>query len=182
MIWLCIRLPRLALEALAGAAMEASRQRQLEEAALRQLAIWAHQWSSQVACQHALDPRDNPFAETRLWIEIGASLELFGGRARLQQLIGTSLRTLGYSGTLASAPTPQGAALLARAEVRTPADTPAELHRLLAPLSLRFLALPPAYLSALRTAGIRAIGELLALPAAAVGRRFGAETLHYLER
>lgn len=182
MIWLCIQLPRLALEAAAGAATEASRQRQLEQAALRQLAIWAHQWSSQVACQHALDPEDNPFAETRLWIEIGASLELFGGRAQLQQLIGTALRTLGYSGTLASAPTPQGAALLARAAVPTPADTLAELLRLLSALPLRFLALPAAYLSALQTAGLRSIGELLALPPAAVGRRFGAETLHYLDR
>jgi protein ImuB len=56
------------------------------------------------------------------------------------------------------------------------------LQRLLAPLALRFLALPAAHLSALHTAGLRRIGELLALPAAAVGRRFGSETLHYLER
>jgi protein ImuB len=182
MLWLCIQLPRLAFEAAAGAATEATRQRQLEQAALRQLAIWAHQWSSQVACQHALDPADNPLGETRLWIEIGASLELFGGRAHLQQLIGTALSALGYSGVLASAPTPQGAALLARAAVAAPADTPADLQRLLAPLPLRLLALPPAYLGALQTAGLRHIGELLALPAAAVGRRFGAATLHYLER
>jgi protein ImuB len=182
MLWLCIQLPRLALEAAAGAAPAASRQTQLEQAALRQLALWAHQWSSQVACQHPLDPADNPGGEARLWIEIGASLELFGGRAHLQQLIGTALSTLGYSGALASAPTPQGAALLARAASATSAATLAELQRVLAPLALRFPALPAVQLSALHTAGLRRIGELLALPAAAVGRRFGADTLLYLKR
>jgi protein ImuB len=181
-LWLCIQLPRLAREAAAGAAPATRRQAQLEEAALRQLALWAHQWSSQVACQHRLDPADNPGGEARLWIEIGASLELFGGRAQLQQLIGTALGALGYSGTLASAPTPQGAALLARAALATPADTLGELQCVLAPLALGFLALPAAHLSALHTAGLRRIGELLALPAAAVGRRFGSDTLHYLQR
>lgn len=182
MLWLCIQLPRLALEAAPGAAAAAHRQMQLEQAALRQLALWAHQWSSQVACQHPLEPADNPGGEARLWIEIGASLELFGGRVHLQQRIGAALSALGYSGVLASAPTPQGAALLARAALTTPASTLAELQRVLAPLALHFLALPAAHLSALHTAGLRRIGELLALPAAAVGRRFGSDTLHYLKR
>ena len=182
MLWLCIQLPRLALEAAPGAATAAHRQTQLEQAALRQLALWAHQWSSQVACQHSLEPADNPGSEARLWIEIGASLELFGGRAQLQQLIGTALNALGYSGTLASAPTPQGAALLARAALPSSAATLAELQRVLSALPLKFLALPAAHLSALHTAGLRRIGELLALPSAAVGRRFGAATLHYLQR
>src|SRR5271154_4458017 len=182
MLWLCIQLPRLALEAAPGAATAANRQALLEQGALRQLALWAHQWSSQVACQHPLEPADNPGGEARLWIEIGASLELFGGRAHLQQLISMALSALGYSGVLASAPTPQGAALLARAAVVTPADTLSELQCALAPLALRFLALPAAHLSALHTAGLRRIGELLALPPAAIGRRFGADTLHYLKR
>ena len=182
MLWLCIQLPRLAFEAAPGTAAAAHRHTQLEQAALRQLALWAHQWSSQVACQHPLDPADNPRAEARLWIEIGASLELFGGRIQLQQLIGAALSALGYSGTLASAPTPQGAALLARAALPAAADTLAELQRVLAPLALNFLALPAAHLSALHTAGLRRIGELLALPPAAVGRRFGSDTLHYLKR
>jgi protein ImuB len=49
-------------------------------------------------------------------------------------------------------------------------------------LPLDLLDLPAATLSALQASGLRRIGELLDLPAAAIARRFGPETSLYLQR
>src|SRR5664279_5242570 len=94
MLWLCILLPPL------------------EPAALRNLALWALQWSSQVSpCANAAGAAGG----AALWIEIGASRQLLGSAGALRERIGSGLDELGYRGSLGIAPTPQGAALLARA-------------------------------------------------------------------
>ena len=91
MLWLCIQLPRLAHEALAGAAAPAGCGVPAWQAALERLAAWALQWSSHVC----------PSAETGgapgLWLELGASRALFGGLAPLLARIRVALEPLGYS-------------------------------------------------------------------------------------
>jgi protein ImuB len=170
MLWLCILLPRFAPEASAGGRPQA------ERAALEVLALWALQWSSQVS----MDPAAGH--GPALWIEIGASGRLFGGHAALRERIAADLAPLGYTHRLGAAPTPWGAALLARAGLATVATTRSQLRQQLAPLPLTLLALPDESLAALQDAGLQCIGELLALPAAAIAQRFGPGASLYLHR
>jgi protein ImuB len=176
MLWLCIQLPRLAHEALAGAGAPAGCSAPPWQAALERLAAWALQWSSHV----------HPGAEVggtpALWLELGASLNLFGGLAPLLTRLRTALDPLSYSTRCGVAPTPAGAALLARAGEAGPETTLEGLRRRLAPLPLGLLALPPATLAACESAGIRRIGTLLALPDAAIARRFGPAASRYLQQ
>jgi protein ImuB len=158
MLWLCILLPPLAPDA------------------LETLALWAMQWSSQVSRRADVD------GTATLWLEIGASRQLFGDHAALCAHVATGLVQLGYAHQLGVAPTPQGAALLARAGIASAALTRAQLLQLLEPLPLALLALPGEQLAALHGAGLRRIGELLALPAASIARRFGPDASRYLQR
>ena len=171
MLWLCILLPRFALEATAGGALET-------------LALWALQWSSQVTYRAASDDARCIAAAhgAALWLEIGASRQLFGDHEILRARIAGELTPLGYTWRLGIAPTPQGATVLARAGPNTVAVTHAQLRRQLEPLPLPLLSLPDEQLAALHGVGLRRIGELLSLPTAAIAQRFGPGTSLYLER
>ncbi|HWW20844.1 MAG TPA: DNA polymerase Y family protein [Steroidobacteraceae bacterium] len=168
MLWLCIRLPQLAREALAAntrAAMESTMER---------LAAWAYQWSSQVS-YHLSDP-------PLLWLELGASHRLFGGYAALMTRLEAGLTQLGYQHACALAPSAHGAALLTQLERQRCVYTRAQLRLRLEPLPLRLLELPSEITDALHSAGLRSIGQLLRLPATAIARRFGPQTSVYLRR
>lgn len=177
MQWLCILLPRFALEAAAGDAPGT-------QAALATLALWALQWSSQVAPRAGSDDQGKIAAAqgAALWLEIGASRALFGDHAALRARLAAELTPLGYGFRLGIAPTPQAATILARAGLAGVALSRAQLLAQLGPLPLRFLSLPDEQLAALHGAGLRHIGELLALPAAAIARRFGPAASLYLQR
>jgi protein ImuB len=179
MLWLCILLPRFALEASADAARgpeHPHRPPLAAPAALQTLALWALQWSGQVSPQPLAD------GSALLWLEIGASRRLFGDHLSLRARVAEGLAPLGYSHRLGIAPTAQGAVLLARAGIATGALTRAQLLQLLEPLPLALLTLPDEHLVALRSAGLRCIGEVLALPAASIAQRFGPEANLYLQR
>ncbi len=163
-LWLCIRLPRLAHEAGTAA----------EHAAMERLAAWAYQWSSQVSYRLA----DGPL----LWLELAASRNLFGGHAALLANIEAGLTQLGYSHACALAPSPTGAALLTQVGQQRCVTTHSQLRSRLEPLPLALLALSPEVLAALHAAGLRRIGQLLQLPAAAIARRFGPAASLYLQR
>ncbi|MBS0389465.1 MAG: hypothetical protein JSR15_13385, partial [Proteobacteria bacterium] len=125
MLWLCILLPRFALEAAAsdaGAANaadaaqpspDATRSSRSTQAALATLALWALQWSSQVSDRGESDDA-RCIAATQgaaLWLEVGAGRALFGDERRLRARIAGELKSLGYSFRLGIAPTPQGATI-----------------------------------------------------------------------
>jgi protein ImuB len=176
-LWLCIRLPRLAHEALGAEASTTKRivdHAEIERAALERLAAWAYQWSSLVSYRLP----DGPL----LWLELGASRTLFGGYTALLMKLEAELTQLGYSHACALAPSPTGAALLTQADQQRCVTTQSQLRSRLELLPLSLLALPQAVLAALHTTGLRRIGQLLALPAAAIARRFGPETSLYLRR
>jgi protein ImuB len=180
-LWLCIRFPRLAHEALATTADRtvntedlATRRAAIEHAALERLAAWAYQWSSLVSYRLP----DGPL----LWLELGASRTLFGGHAALLAKLAAGLAQLGYSHVCALAPSPTAAALLTQVEEERCVSTRAQLCSRLEMLPLSLLALPQAVLAALQSAGLRRIGQVLALPAAAIARRFGPESSLYLRR
>ena len=164
MLWLCIRLPLLTREALAANVKEA----------MERVAAWAYQWSSLISYRLS----DQPL----LWLELSASQRLFGGRTALLTQIEAGLTQLGYSHVCAVAPSPHSAALLTQVEQQRCVLTRAQLRRRLDLLPLSLLDLPPDTLDALQCAGLRQIGQVLALPAAAVARRFGPETNLYLRR
>ena len=187
MLWLCILLPRFALEAAAGGARESGATRpppRTAPAALETLALWALQWSSQVTYRAASDDARLIAAAhgAALWLEIGASRQLFGDHEALRARIAGELTPLGYTWRLGIAPTPQGATILARAGLDTVALTHAQLQLQLGPLPLTLLSLPDEQLAALHGVGLRRTGELLSLPAAAIAQRFGPAANLYLER
>ena len=190
MLWLCILLPRFAREAAAGAGAandttrSVPRAAQAVQAALDTLALWALQWSSQVSHRSGSDDAQRIAAAqgAALWLEIGAGRALFGDHSLLRARIADELKQLGYSFRLGIAATPQGATILARAGLDTIAPTPAQLKARLAPLPLALLSLPDEQLAALHDVGLRSIGELLSLPAAAIAQRFGPAASLYLER
>ena len=106
-------------------------------------------------------------------VESGASLELFGGIGAFVARVREGAVADGLTLTVATAPTPAGARLLARAGREVALRTVEGLGRALAPLPLAHLDLDARALAALRRSGLKRIGELLALPPAAVARRFG---------
>jgi protein ImuB len=161
MLWLCIHLPHL------------------PPAALTRLAAWAYQWSSHVSLGQA-DAAQVTGTPSSLWLELSASGGLFGSHITLLANIETELTQLRHRFALGLAPTPEGAALLARAAADAQLDTHdalrawslAELRARIAPLPLGLLALEADVLQALHGAGLRTIGQVLSLPAAAMARRF----------
>ncbi|HEY7929294.1 MAG TPA: DNA polymerase Y family protein [Steroidobacteraceae bacterium] len=171
MLWLCIRLPALRHEALAAD----------EGEALERLCAWAYQWSSQVCSRRGDETR-----ASLLWLELAASRALFGEPATLLARIEQALREMGYSHACAIAPSPAAAALLTQSSARAEAPrcllTHLALRESLAALPLRWLELPLETRDALRSAGLSCIGEVLAMPRAALARRFGPECTHYLAR
>ncbi|KEZ78943.1 Y-family DNA polymerase [Salinisphaera hydrothermalis] len=145
------------------------RSRAGETAALARLAGWAWRYSSQIHCAVA-DPN---IQDARLIFEIGASLRLFGGRQRLLKAIRDDLKVLGYRYRAGLGETPQAALAFSRARRRV-SD--------LAELPLASLSLDPTTRATLEASGFRRAGELLALPPAALARRFGPELLAFLEQ
>lgn len=142
--------------------------RRLETATLRRLAVWAMQYTSVV---HLPQPPPEAGAG-RLLLEIGGSVRLFGGKAALVERAVSGLSALGYTAWPGVAQAPKAALLLAR--------TPDVVHLEDAPLER--LELPDETLATLRASGLRTVGEVLQLPRASLGRRFGPSCLDYLAR
>ncbi|GAB3683334.1 DNA polymerase Y family protein [Salinisphaera aquimarina] len=142
-----------------------------EQAALERLAGWAWRYSSQVHVARA----DDSIECTRVVLEIGASLRLFGGRRALLAAIRDDLTRLGYRFAAGVGASPQAALAFARASRQRRGSK-------LESLPLNALALAPRTAASLTASGLCFTGELLALPPAALARRYGMELLDYLER
>jgi protein ImuB len=226
MLWLCIALPQLPLEALrceesvqplvvtacegstrwvicGNSAAERSglkaamnytvalainpqvtaldRKPRVEHAALERLAAWAYQFSSTVILGEI--PEELRLAKTSaLWLEIGASLKLFGGFRALIEHLERELGLLHYTYQLGIAPTLEGASLLARAGLRVVITTPHALYARIRNLPISRLTLAPEINQQLHLAGVRTIGVLLELPHAGIAKRFGPEVSNFLDR
>lgn len=226
MLWLCICLPRLPLEALqpeeseipaavtvcegstrwvigCNAAAERAhlkapmncavalaihpqlqilnRKIRAEHTALERLAAWAYQFSGSVILGEVRE--ELRLAHTAcLWLEIEASLRLFGGLRTLIQSIEKELGQLGYSYQLGIGPTLEGAALLARAGIRMAVTSSHALFMRIRSLPLNLLMLPLEIARDLHIAGIRTPGLLLELPREQLSKRFGPQISQYLDR
>ena len=142
-----------------------------EEEALAQLATFALAFTPAVS-----------LADGALLAEIGGSLRLFGGEAKLAQALEDGVRERGFDVRLGLAPTPLAALALARAGLRSARPRTSDLARALAALPLAHFDLDEAALATLASAGVRTFGEADALPRAGLARRFGRATVHALDR
>jgi protein ImuB len=152
-----------------------------EREALEALACCAYDRGDRISWRIDEPERDFELPRCTLWLEIGASLKLFGGLDALCASIEADCQALGHAPRLGVAPTLEAAALLARSGGGR-ATGASELAAALAPLSLDLLALPAPAIELLHDIGLRRCADLLALPRDALTRRIGTDALRYLER
>lgn len=151
------------------------RKPEAERAALEGAACWAYRFGSPVtldAGAHAL------------WVEVGHSLKLFGGWRALALQMKSPEGAPPYRKHWGVAPTRACAFLLARinADFRRGVQQVDQIPQTVGPLPLDLLPLVPAHIEVFRGAGLRRIGEVLAIPHDALGRRIGKDALLSLDR
>jgi protein ImuB len=149
--------------------------------ALESLACAAYGFGDRISWRIDEPQRDHAVPRFTLWLEIGASLKLFGGLERLLAGIERKFSTLGYAACFGVAPTLEAAAAFAREGCR-PVTEPGDLHPALAQLPLPALALPDEALQLLLDMGLHRTGELLELPREALNPRLGSAALAALDR
>ncbi len=115
-------------------------------------------------------------------LEVQASLRYFGGAAALMQRLRSALAPLDHRVKLASAPTAQGAALLARLRDDLHCADLAALTRTLDPAPVWLLGPGREHWDALEGMGLRTVGELRRMPRGGLARRFGEVLLDELDR
>ncbi len=128
-----------------------------------------------------LQPRDDEASTDTVLLEVQASLRYFGGLARLLRRLRDAVMPLGHQVNVASAPTPLGAALVARVHRRMfCTDLPA-LQRALAAAPVWLLGPGREHWEALEGMGLRTLGDLRTLPRSGIARRFGQGLLAELD-
>lgn len=155
-----------------------------ETEALLGIAAWAAQFTPGVALE---------FPDLVL-LEISGSLKLFGSVENILAALREGLGALGFSASIAGAPTPRAAAWFARS-VSTATGTSrnergegailqdmAQLRHALPSLPVVLLRCETRVLDALRAIGVSSMGDLLALPREGLARRFGQGVLDDLDR
>ena len=122
-------------------------------------------------------------------LEVGGSLKLFGGIYALKRRLIALFKRLGHAVGIGTAHTPAAALAFARAHYageltsypsidEVKAHTRAGLRQ----LPLRFTECDAATTERFVNMGITSLGQVLRLPTADLGRRFGPEFLNYLRR
>jgi len=129
-------------------------------------------------------PADPAQAPSTVLLEVQASLRYFGGLRALLRRLHAALQPLGHRVHCATAPTAQGAALLARmpqaSEGRHAADLIA-LQRMLDAVPVWLLGPGREHWEALQGMGLRELSDLRGLPRGGLARRFGAALLDELD-
>lgn len=161
-----------AAQALAPALAFSERDAAREAAALDTLSLAMLQFTSHVA----------PLPPQGLVLETGGSAALFGGLSALVQSIASEVAAQGFSATLASAPTPTGAMLLAASGFAETCSTPEQLRRALPGLPAASLGSAAGFAATFAGLGIQRIADLLALPRDGLARRFGTHLVDELDR
>jgi len=144
-----------------------------ETEALLGVAGWAAQFTPAVAIE---------FPHAVVLLEVSGSLKLFHGLDFLVAALRRGIDAMGYSATLAGAPTPRAASWLACAGAQKFVLDEAGIGQALDALPVETLRCGDETLAALQAIGVRTLGELRALPRAGVARRFGQAPLDDLDR
>ena len=165
-------MPGAAAQALVTNLIVRCRDMAAEQESLAGLAAWAGRFTPSVSLQ----PPEG------LLIEIGSCLRLHRGFKNLINQMRSGLNEMGYSASLACAPTPHAAWLLALAGNEIATHDPAKLENVLGELSVRLLDQPQDNLSSLEMLGAHTLGDCLRFPRAGMARRFGQSLLDELDR
>lgn len=147
--------------------------------ALRAVAHAALAFTPSVAIQPANDPVASP--DTVL-LEVQSSLRCFGGLGALLQRLHAAVAPLGHRLHSVSAPTAQGAALLARVHHRLHCADLDALRVALDAAPVWLLGPGREHWEALQGMGLRTLADLRRLPRAGLARRFGEALLGELDR
>ncbi len=115
-------------------------------------------------------------------LDVQRSLRYFGGFDALLQRLHRALAPLGHRIHTTSAPTPQGAALLARVHHQRHCADLATLRAALDAAPVWLLGPGREHWEALQGMGLRTLGDLRRLPRAGLARRFGEALLGELDR
>lgn len=147
-------------------------ERECEQEALKLTALseWAYRFTSHVCV----------YDDQTLLLEVGRSLSLFRGLKHLHHLISTDLERLSIDVCSAIAATPKAAYVLSHGYQRTWQIE--HSHALLKHVYLADLDLHAKTITQLQHCGFATVGDILAIPAAEIGERFGRDTLHYLDQ
>ena len=143
-----------------------------EARVLRELAEWTAEFTSFTAIE----------SPSLLLLEIAGSLTLFGGIRALRKRILEGLGSQGFDTSVAIAPTPLAATLLARAGQKVCIRDPKNLVGMLGPLPLTCFDWPATVHASMKGMGITTIAEALRLPRQGFARRFGVTRLLALDR
>lgn len=149
-----------------------------DAAALARLALWLGRYGPTRNVEMADDDSEGQVLEGAhgLWVDITGAAHLFGGEAALLDDLVRRLAAAGITARAGLADT--GAAAFALARLATSPASPAaiagpgDLAAGLAPLPVDGLRLAPATRLLLRRLGLKHIGQLYAIPRAALERRF----------
>jgi protein ImuB len=143
-----------------------------EAVALKNIALWAGQWTSTIA----IEPPAN------VLLEISGCLNYFDGLNTLLGRIDAGLAAIGFSAVVATAPTASAASLLARAGRVIAIEEGADIDSALASLPVGLLDGADQVMDTLWGIGVRTLGDVLALPGDGFARRFGAGLLDQIDR
>ncbi len=144
-------------------------------------ACWAGRYTPRVVLA-GLDQPNATMAEPALQLEIAPSLRLFGGLDALLSQIRADLQALPWRFTLAGAHTARAAYWLARAGCAHVCSDATQTRSALAALPLASLPVSADVARALQVFGLRNLGEVLALPRAALAQRLGRDFVLDLAR
>jgi protein ImuB len=148
------------------------RDEQAEQRCLQQLCCWAY----------SITPTLFTWRDDCLQLEIGGCLNLFQGLDALLAEVTGGIRSRGYLAQYGLAPTPRAAWLLSFAASDIAMDIQQPLERRLTPLPLSLLDDFSSTVDSLRRAGLHTLGDILALPTAAMSRRCGRQFTHFLQQ
>ncbi|HEY6895513.1 MAG TPA: DNA polymerase Y family protein [Rhodanobacteraceae bacterium] len=164
--------PLAAARALCPRLETVPRDRDAEKQALESIATLAYRFSGEVSIAE-------PDA---VFLEIGASLALFGGIAALERRLRHELTAFGFDSTSAIAPTATGAAVLAAHAdgIAIPSRPAFDAALGLVPIALAGFDEKTA--AALHGMGFRRLRDVFRLPRAELARRIGQAELDRLDR
>jgi protein ImuB len=164
--------PLTAARALCRHLSTALRDPDAERQALESIAAWAYRFSAEVSIA---DP-------DAVFVEIGASLSLFGGIAALERRLRSEAAAFGFAFSLAIAPTAAGARVLATHADGLVIPSILPLINALGSVPLRASGLDDKSIHALHGMGFRLLRDLFRLPRPELARRIGPDALDRLDR
>jgi len=150
----------------------APRDETAERVALESIAAWAYRFSAEVSIA----------APDTVFLEVGASLALFGGWPAIERRLRSEIARFGFAYSLTAAPVATGARVLAAHGDGITIPAVAQLVAALGAVPLDASGFDEKTVAALRGMGFHTLSDLFRLPRAELARRIGQASLDHLDR